>query len=1010
MIKNTNLKNRVNNVQTKFMHHYSSDASKMKTFLNDYKIKYDDKITNSNIIQVCGNLKSKYYIEENIINGEFFNKLNNLYKKGINMGLAEKQNPLHSGILLDFDLYQHNSKSMLDLHDYCSLVKLIFQPLFYYGDFSNYQSFSTHVGILKRPTLKYDDNKKIYKDGFHILIPKVHISKHFKRLIIKKIKEIDTFKSIFKSCKIPNNYKYDDILDNNSSYVPTFFIGQDREFKNKSGLYKLEYVIEFKSKCLDNKNINAFNTNNVTDEFMKLANLNIVNEFSLNWESKQKYIKLEPIRLKTEYIQLEINEIKENNELSDEICDSLSCTLSDKPIILELRELLKIIPIKFFDDYQNWITTIIALKNYDKKTYPIAYELTAKVSDKRTKEFNEHWNSIKKRHNGKSVTINTIHYFAMQQAPKKYKLLLKDMALTKAIELAMNKYLLGKLGHTDYADIVYRFNRFRYKSVRDNSKNLVWYGFIDENNLSDECELYKWKKYDSEPSILREFITTNGCGLKKILENLIDQVTNTYSNADEQYKKWYGKLKLNLMASLINLSSHTNVNSIMKELIIKFEDERFAKKLDSYDNLIGVGNGILDLKKIKLLTGWHGKEISRKTEIKYVTLNPYDEKVKEFIISLRNIFPNNESDSFEFIMSYLASSLKGGFRKPKILILTGAGANGKSTLLEFHRLALGEYARKIPTQLLTGKNNNPEGATPQLACLLGMRFAYCSETNQNECANMAKIKEIVGGEVVSVRKLYSEPFLLKPEATIALATNNLLDIVDSDWGTWRRILLCMMRITFVNKPDPNKKNERKANDIDNKKNDPKYLQIYLSLIVYFYARIQKIYGGDYMKIPHPHIENYTKKYQHSQNKVEKFIYENCTINKNNVLLLKNVINNIYKNWYKMNYNIELINNESIKKSFINSVIEKYISFNENINDYVIKGLEFNLDNSESKNKVYLKNLVNNNVKNIKHKKRNETSEQYYKRFIKEFEEFNSKYELFNINNVNINNNIININN
>ena len=976
---------RITTAHQKFMYDHNKDASLMKKFLNQHKSKELNK--ESTIIKVCGSSKGSYFINNEQYLITFFNQMENLYNKKINMGLAEKQ-LLNSGIMLDFDLYQLNNKTVLEVEDYFSLIKLIFESIIYYGDFSEYTNLNTYAIVLKRPVIKFNDKKALFKDGFHILIPKLCIRKIFKKLIIKRVKEKNSFKNIFRECKLPKNYDYSEILDKNSASVPVFFIGQDREkFLNS---YKIKYVIEFKTKNLK-ENVGLFNTINVTDSFLKKKDLNIVNELSLNWESQQKYIKKINIKLKLKHIQLEIQELKEDKFMQNDICDSLSLNLAEYPILLEIREIIKILPLSFLKEYNNWIKIIMALKSYSERTKIIAYELTKKIKkEKRIKNFETHWNSIKKDYSGKSVTINSLHFFAKKEAPHKYKLLLKDMTLTKAIELAMDPNKAGILGHTDIAEIAYGFNRYKYKTTYlEGSIDLIWYEFMDINSSSlMEHEVYKWKKHIGEPITLRKFITSNNSGIKKIISNLIQQSNNSLSEVDEQYKKWYMKLKLNLIRTLLNLSNSGFINSVMKESKLLFIDTSFGKKLDSYDNLMGVSNGVLDLKTMSLKIGWHGFEISKKTDVCYIKFDPNNKYTKELIINLRNIFPDDESDSFEFIMSYLASSLKGGTKTPKILFLSGNGANGKSTLLEIHRKALGDYARKIPTQLLTGRSSNPEGATPQLAKLKNARSAYCSETNVNECANMAKIKGLLGGELLNARNLYGNGFTITPEATLILASNNVLDVIDQDWGTWRRILLCIMQITFVK--EPKKKNERLATNFENNKNEPKILEAYLSLLTYFYMRTEKLYNNNFMSIPHQHIKKYTEQYKYTQNKIEQFIDDVCIVKNNNTQILKFVIGQ-YKIWYQIEFGSENKNNEYIKKLFLNSKISKYISFDTDINEYVIEGLEFTLNKSNENSKYYFKNI--NKKKKIFINNKKETSEEYYKRLVDEFNIFKQKYHI-----------------
>lgn len=84
------------------------------------------------------------------------------------------------------------------------------------------------------------------------------------------------------------------------------------------------------------------------------------------------------------------------------------------------------------------------------------------------------------------------------------------------------------------------------------------------------------------------------------------------------------------------------------------------------------------------------------TETEYKPFNPYDPWTKKVLFALRNLFPDDEPDTFNFMMHYIASSLDGNKKESLILFLVGNGSNGKSFLLELCLETLGSYAKKVP--------------------------------------------------------------------------------------------------------------------------------------------------------------------------------------------------------------------------------------------------------------------------------------------------------------------------
>ena len=157
-------------------------------------------------------------------------------------------------------------------------------------------------------------------------------------------------------------------------------------------------------------------------------------------------------------------------------------------------------------------------------------------------------------------------------------------------------------------------------------------------------------------------------------------------------------------------------------------------------------------------------------------------------MALRNLFPDDEPDTFNYIMHYLASTLDGHKKESIFMILVGKGSNGKSFLVELHKGAIGEiYGVKMPLSFLTSRSKDAESATPALMQLKDAHFAYYSESNKFEVLNMAKIKEFTGQETMAGRKLHQDYINFKPKCHHLVASNNDFEILGTDHGTWRRI-------------------------------------------------------------------------------------------------------------------------------------------------------------------------------------------------------------------------------
>lgn len=117
------------------------------------------------------------------------------------------------------------------------------------------------------------------------------------------------------------------------------------------------------------------------------------------------------------------------------------------------------------------------------------------------------------------------------------------------------------------------------------------------------------------------------------------------------------------------------------------------------------------------------------------------------------------------------------------------GSNGKSTFLTTLRSLVGEYGCSAPRSLLFEPKNGAEPHPTELARLYGKRLATCSEVPENVELAEAKVKDLTGGDVLSVRRMNENFWDLIPSHTLHAAGNHKPIIKGTDGGIWRRIKL-----------------------------------------------------------------------------------------------------------------------------------------------------------------------------------------------------------------------------
>ncbi len=204
--------------------------------------------------------------------------------------------------------------------------------------------------------------------------------------------------------------------------------------------------------------------------------------------------------------------------------------------------------------------------------------------------------------------------------------------------------------------------------------------------------------------------------------------------------------------------------------------------LDRNPWLFNVSNGTLDLQSGEL-RGHRREDLI--TKLAPATFSP-DAECPTFLEFLSRITAGN-SELIAFLQRAVGYSLTGSTSEQALLILHGLGANGKSTLLNAVRQALGEYARTTRTETLLIQRQ--DSIPNDIAALKGTRMVTAQETEAGRRLAESLVKQLTGGDSIAARFLHQEWFEFTPIFKLWLATNHKPRITGTDHAICRRIRL-----------------------------------------------------------------------------------------------------------------------------------------------------------------------------------------------------------------------------
>ena len=212
-------------------------------------------------------------------------------------------------------------------------------------------------------------------------------------------------------------------------------------------------------------------------------------------------------------------------------------------------------------------------------------------------------------------------------------------------------------------------------------------------------------------------------------------------------------------------------------------------ELDANPWLLNCLNGTIDLRTGELRP--HRRE-DLCTKMAPVNYDP-EAKFPLWLGFLTEIM-GNRKPLVDFLQRALGYSLTGDIREQVFFILYGTGANGKSTLTETTKRALGDYGSQAEFGTFLARKT--DAIRNDLARLAGARFVSASEAEAGRRLSEELVKTVTGGEAVPARFLYGEFFEFRPQFKLFLATNHKPIIRGTDTAIWRRIRLIPFRVTI----------------------------------------------------------------------------------------------------------------------------------------------------------------------------------------------------------------------
>jgi len=235
----------------------------------------------------------------------------------------------------------------------------------------------------------------------------------------------------------------------------------------------------------------------------------------------------------------------------------------------------------------------------------------------------------------------------------------------------------------------------------------------------------------------------------------------------------------------LNRHKIVSVVETLSTLLKAYPDE-----FDADPYLLNCQNGVINLQTGELMPHSPKFKITKIVNAEY---NP-DSDISTWLKFLDDIFLGDK-ELIAYIQRCFGYALTGDTSEQVFWVCWGTGANGKSTLFNFLRNLLNDYATTIPTDAVLTRRNGDAHPT-KLASLKGVRLGVLIETEEEKVLASSLVKAISAGDTITARKLYHDYFEFAPTVKLFIITNHKPQINDTTIALWRRLRFVPFRAFF----------------------------------------------------------------------------------------------------------------------------------------------------------------------------------------------------------------------
>jgi P4 family phage/plasmid primase-like protien len=512
-------------------------------------------------------------------------------------------------------------------------------------------------------------------------------------------------------------------------------------------------------------------------------------------------------------------------------------------------KLLNLLSKARWDDYSRWRDVATVLKNeYGEKYRTVWFEMSRISPRFELDAAIKVWDTVARSdYHGRRLSMRTLKSWAKTDDPIGYQ----AYRAATVHPLVLAKYNEGDRG---LAEIAHHMLGAVVKRV--GTKGKIYY-FEEE-----EC---RWKCGDEASIMLRvsyaveEALRDVDAHLSAKASTAVDgELRNTI---DEQRKKVVSRMEY-----LRKRNGMSNITALAVRLC---QDDEFEQMLDARPYLLGVRNGVVDLR--------NGEVRQREPEDMIFTVLDFDydpDAPTTFIEDTVKAIMADDMAMVAYLQKVLGYAITGEVCEEIFLIFTAGGRNGKGLLMQSLMEIMGRFYVEMNCGIIISRQVSNLDA--ERGKLLGARIAVFNELESGEKLKTSEVQMLSGGDGIPAAPKYQDPITIRPRHLCILTTNHMPELSEVKVATIERVIVVPFPVTFTDLGEgevPTATRRQRDNGLKDKlKEDKKGMLTWLvkGAVAWYATKDLKRNAPDKVK-------EFSKKYFEEQDRLGKFIKESFKV-------------------------------------------------------------------------------------------------------------------------------------